>query len=62
MAGGTVEEEFPSPAGDTVSGNYDQSAKSVRVFDDPSKPNAAGWGENPYEKAAELNRGVSFQS
>ena len=57
-AGGTAEEELPSPIGETPSSGYDHSTKSARVFDDPNKPNPAGWGENPYEKAAELNRGV----
>lgn len=37
---------------------YGHENKSGRVFDDPNKPSPLGWGENPYEKAAELNRGV----
>ncbi|KAL5110115.1 Ankyrin repeat domain-containing protein 11 [Taenia crassiceps] len=59
---GTAEEEVQSPSGEAIatsSCGHDQASKSVRVFDDPNKPSAVGWGENPYEKAAELNRGLS---
>ncbi|VDD76855.1 unnamed protein product [Mesocestoides corti] len=37
----------------------DNGSKPTRVFDDPSKLSVAGWGENPYEKASELNRGLT---
>ncbi|VDM17057.1 unnamed protein product [Hydatigera taeniaeformis] len=60
-APGAAEEEVQSPSGEAVAASsscgHDQVTRSARVFDDPSKPSAVGWGENPYEKAAELNHG-----
>ncbi|CDS42659.1 ankyrin repeat domain protein [Echinococcus multilocularis] len=60
---GTAEEEVQSPSSEAITASsscgHDQSSKPARVFDDPNKPSAVGWGENPYEKAAELNRGLS---
>lgn len=34
-------------------------SRQAKVFDDPTKPSSSGWGENPYDKAAELNADVS---
>ncbi|EUB54248.1 Ankyrin repeat domain-containing protein [Echinococcus granulosus] len=60
---GTAEEEVQSPSSEAITASsscgQDQSSKPARVFDDPNKPSAVGWGENPYEKASELNRGLS---
>ncbi|VDK36170.1 unnamed protein product [Taenia asiatica] len=60
---GAAEEDVQSPSGEAIavssSCGHDQAPRSARVFDDPNKPSAVGWGENPYEKAAELNRGLS---
>lgn len=59
---GAAEEEAQSPSGEAIAASsscgHDQASRSARVFDDPNKPSAVGWGENPYEKAAELNRAV----
>ncbi|VDL59471.1 unnamed protein product [Hymenolepis diminuta] len=51
VAGGGDDDIQSAGEGTSTYGN------SGRVFDDPNKPSSSGWGENPYDKAAELNRG-----
>lgn len=59
--GGIIGLHESAPA--SYSGNL--PAKPVKhipkVFDDPAKPSPSAWGENPYDKAAELNKGVRVQ-
>ncbi|VDN38468.1 unnamed protein product, partial [Dibothriocephalus latus] len=35
------------------------SSSTVKAFDDPLKPSPLAWGENPYDKAAALNKGLN---
>uniref|UniRef100_A0A0X3NJJ8 Uncharacterized protein n=2 Tax=Schistocephalus solidus TaxID=70667 RepID=A0A0X3NJJ8_SCHSO len=35
------------------------SSSALRAFDDPLKPSPLAWGENPYDKAAALNKGLN---
>nr|VZI23364.1 unnamed protein product [Spirometra erinaceieuropaei] len=56
-------ESTANSAGSSGETGFDATLRSLpssaRAFDDPLKPSPVAWGENPYDKAAGLNKGLN---